>query len=227
MQQRGRSVVEIISSYLPVSVELGLWALALALALGLGTGIVAGLRQNSFLDYSGMSLALVGISVPTFVVGPLLILLFARKLHLLDSGGWVEWHHVLLPAVTLALPFASRVARLARAGMLEIIGQDFIRTARAKGMPGRRIVLVHALRGAILPVVSFLGPGMAQLLTGSLVVEQIFGIPGLGNEFVTTALNRDYPVVLGTVITYGTLQILFNLAVDLLYGVLDPRIRYA
>lgn len=227
MKLQGTKVSEIIWRYLPASAELGLWSIALALALGLSAGIIAGIRQNTRFDYSSMSLAMVGISIPTFVFGPLLVLLLARKLHWLDSGGWDRPSHLIMPVITLALPFASRIARLARAGMLEVINQDYIRTARAKGLFESRVVMLHALKGALLPVVSFLGPGMAGLLTGSLVVEQIFSVPGLGKEFVTTALNRDYTVVMGTVIAYGTLQIIFNLIVDIVYGILDPRIRYS
>jgi len=224
--QKPMSINAIVARYLPNSVRLGLGAISIALLIGLTAGIVAGVRQNSLFDYGSMSVAMLGISLPTFVVGPMLVLIFALKLDWVDPAGWQKPSHMILPCITLGLPFASRIARLARAGMLEIINQDYVRTARAKGLRERRVVLVHALKGAMLPVVSFLGPATAALLTGSLVVEKIFAIPGLGKEFVDSALNRDYFLVLATVILYGSLLITFNLVVDVLYGFLDPRIRY-
>ncbi|RMG15129.1 MAG: ABC transporter permease subunit [Planctomycetota bacterium] len=225
-KHKTRTVNEIIAHKLPYSLTLGGLATVLALWLGLGAGIVAGIRQNSRFDYASMAIAMVGLSVPAFVVGPLLQLAFSMKLGWLPVSGWDGLGHMVLPSLTLALPFAARIARLTRAGMLEVIHQDYIRTAWAKGLSERVIVLRHALRGALLPVVSFLGPGIAAMLTGSLVVERIFGIPGVGSEFVESALNRDYTLVMGTVILYGVLLVVMNLLVDIVYGFLDPRIRY-
>jgi oligopeptide transport system permease protein len=185
------------------------------------------MRRNSIFDYASMTGAMLGLALPTFVVGPMLVLLFAMKLDWFRVTGWDAFpRDLLLPAVTLALPFAARAARLTRAGMLEVIHQDYIRTARAKGLSESRIVVVHALKGAMLPVVSFLGPAVAQIFTGSLVVETIFGVPGLGREFVVSALNRDYGMVLGLVIFDGALLVFFNLLVDVAYAFLDPRIRH-
>jgi oligopeptide transport system permease protein len=172
-----------------------------------------------------MALAVIGISLPVFVFGPLLQTLFSRVFHILPVSGYKGISlHLILPAVTLGLPFAARFARLTRAGMLEILSEDFITTARSKGLTERTIVLRHALKGALLPVVSFLGPAIASITTGSLVVEKIFNIPGLGREFVESALNRDYFMIMGTVVLYGTLIIVCNLAVDIVYGFLDPRV---
>ena len=230
------TVNEIIAEKAPTSAFLGLTAVLLALLMGLTAGVVAGVRQNSRFDYGSMTVAMVGLSVPTFVVGPLLALVFGIYLDWLPGAGYgtifgTDWlpqpKYLLLPAFTLALPFAARIARLTRAGMLEVINQDYIRTAWAKGLTERVVVLRHALRGAMLPVVSFLGPAVAQILTGSLVVEQIFGVPGIGREFVQSALNRDYTMVMGTVILFGVLLVGFNLLVDIVYGFLDPRIRYS
>ncbi|MCA8925298.1 MAG: ABC transporter permease [Planctomycetes bacterium] len=233
-KQKGLTVNEIIAEKAPVSAVLGLTAMILALALGLTAGIISGIRQNSNFDYGSMGVAMIGLSVPTFVVGPLLALVFGLKLGWLPVAGYERMagpipypQYLILPAITLALPFAARIARLTRAGMLDVINQDYIRTAWAKGLRERVIVLRHAMRGAMLPVVSFLGPAVAQILTGSLVVEQIFQIPGIGYEFVKSALNRDYTLVLGTVILFGVLLVAFNLLVDVIYGFLDPRIRYA
>ncbi|MEZ6187446.1 MAG: ABC transporter permease [Planctomycetota bacterium] len=233
-KQKGLTVNEIIAEKAPVSAVLGLSAMIVALAIGLTAGIVSGIRQNSNFDYGSMAVAMVGLSVPTFVVGPLLALVFGLKFGWFPVAGYERMlgpipypQYLVLPTIALALPFAARIARLTRAGMLDVINQDYIRTAWAKGLRERVIVLRHALRGALLPVVSFLGPAVAQILTGSLVVEQIFQIPGIGYEFVKSALNRDYTLVLGTVILFGVLLVLFNLLVDVLYGFLDPRIRYS
>ena len=235
-KNKSMTVNEIIWHKAPVSALLGGAAVLLALLLGLGAGIVAGVRQNSVFDYGSMSIAMVGLALPTFVVGPLLALVFGLWWKVLPVAGYAEEggflgglkepRFLLLPAVALALPFAARIARLTRAGMLEVINQDYIRTAYAKGLREQVVVVRHALRGAMLPVVSFLGPAVAQILTGSLVVEQIFAIPGIGREFVTSATNRDYTMVMGTVILFGVLLVVFNLIVDVVYGLLDPRIRY-
>jgi oligopeptide transport system permease protein len=222
---QGRSVEALIIPALPVSLALGLLALTLAVVLGLVLGVSAGLRPNSSADYGSMGLAMVGISLPNFVIGAALVIVFSLKLRVLPVAGWGELKHVVLPAITLALPYAAYVARLARSGTIEVMQQDFIRTARAKGVPGHRIVLGHALKGAVLPVVSFLGPAAAGILTGSFVVETLFGIPGIGQWFVKGAINRDYSVVLGTAIIYTTLVTAFNLLVDVAYAWLDPRVR--
>jgi len=222
---QGRAVEDLIIPALPVSLSLGALGLTFAVSLGLVLGIRAGLRPNSSADYGSMGLAMVGISLPNFVIGALFIIVFALKLQLLPVAGWGGLRHLVLPTITLGLPYAAYVARLARSGTIEVMQQDFIRTARAKGVPEHRIVLVHALKGAVLPVVSFLGPAAAGILTGSFVVESLFGIPGMGQWFVKGAINRDYAVVLGTAIIYATLVTIFNLLVDLAYAWLDPRIR--
>lgn len=222
---QGRTVEALILPALPVSLALGGLALTLAVLLGLVLGVNAGLRPNSSADYGSMALAMVGISLPNFVIGALLALVFALKLQLLPVAGWGSFRHLILPTLTLALPYAAYVARLARSGTIEVMQQDFIRTARAKGLPERRVVLGHALRGAVLPVVSYLGPAAAGILTGSFVVESLFGIPGMGQWFVKGAINRDYSVVLGTAIIYASLVTVFNLIVDLAYAWLDPRLR--
>lgn len=229
-KNKSRTVNEIIWLKLPVSILLGVFATLLALVLGIGAGVVAAIRQNSAFDYASMTVAMVGLAVPTFVIAPLMALVFGLWLRWLPVAGYqgpLALQYLVMPSVALALPFAARIARLARAGMLEVWNQDYIRTAWAKGLAEQVIVVRHALRGAMLPVVSFLGPAVAQLLTGSLIVEQVFAIPGIGAEFVTSATNRDYTMVMGTVILFGVLLVGFNLIVDILYGFLDPRIRYA
>jgi oligopeptide transport system permease protein len=222
-----RTVTELIAFGLPVSLQLGAVALAVAIAIGLPAGVVAAVRQNRAADHAAMLVAMLGVSVPNFVLGPLLIILFALELGWLPVAGWGSWRQLILPAVTLGVFYAAFVARLTRASMLEVIRQDFIRTARAKGTPERRVVGRHALRLALLPVVSFLGPAAARILVGSIVVEQVFSVPGVGRYFVTAALNRDYTMVLGTALVYSALLVAFNLLVDLAYGWLDPRIREA
>lgn len=222
---QGRTVEALIVPALPVSLALGTLALTLAVVIGLVLGISAGLRPNSAADYGSMGLAMFGISLPNFVIGASFVILFSLQLRLLPVAGWGEYRHVILPALTLALPYAAYVARLARSGTIEVMQQDFIRTARAKGVPSHRILLSHALKGAVLPVVSFLGPAAAGILTGSFVVETLFGIPGMGQWFVKGAINRDYSVVLGTAIIYTTLVTAFNLLVDVAYTWLDPRVR--
>jgi oligopeptide transport system permease protein len=222
---QGRMVEALILPALPVSLSLGALALTLAVAIGLVLGINAGLRPNSSADYASMGLAMAGISLPNFVIGALLAIVFALKLEILPVAGWGGFRHLILPTITLALPYAAYVARLARSGTIEVMQQDFIRTARAKGMPEHRVVLGHALKGAILPVISYLGPAAAGILTGSFVVESLFNIPGMGQWFVRGAINRDYSVVLGTAIIYASLVTVFNLLVDLAYAWLDPRLR--
>ncbi|MBD3319532.1 MAG: ABC transporter permease subunit [Chitinivibrionales bacterium] len=220
-----RTVNELIATSFPVSLELGVLATALALALGLTAGIIASLRPNSLADYAPMTLAMAGICIPTFVVGPLLALLFGLNLGWVNVSGWHSFPDRVLPAITLGLPYAAYIARLCRSGMLEILPQDFIRTARAKGVPEWKIILKHALKGGILPVVSFLGPATAGIITGSFVVETIFQVPGLGRHFVNAAFNRDYTMVPGIALFYGSLMIVFNMLVDIAYAWLNPRIR--
>jgi oligopeptide transport system permease protein len=227
IKSQGRSVLDLLLPALPVSVCLGLLSLVIAVVLGLFLGVRAGLRPNSATDYASMGLALVGISIPSFVVGSLLLLVFAVGVpwQWLPVAGWGGYGHLVLPAIALALPYAAYIARLARAGTIEIMSEDFVRTARAKGLSEREVVLKHALKGAIHPVVSYLGPAAAGILTGSFVVEMLFNIPGMGRWFVNSALSRDYFVVLGTVFLECGLVIAFNLLVDMAYSWLDPRVR--
>ncbi len=225
LKVHGRTVEALLAPAFPVSMALGLAALTLAVAIGLVLGVRAGLAPNSASDHSSMALALVGISLPNFVIGAALIIVFSLHLRWFPVAGWGSYQHLVLPAITLALPYAAYVARLARNGTIEIMQEDFIRTARAKGLPERIIVLRHALKGAIMPVVSYLGPAAAGILTGSFVVETLFNIPGMGQWFVKGAINRDYSLVLATAIIYTTLVTAFNLVVDLAYAWLDPRAR--
>lgn len=222
---KGRNVEDLLAPALPVSLALGLTALVIAVAMGLVLGVRAGLRPNSAADHSSMALAMIGISLPNFVIGAGLLIVFSLGLGWLPVAGWGSYRHLVLPAFTLALPHAAYIARLARNGTIEVMQQDFIRTARAKGLPEHEVVLRHALRGAILPAVSYLGPAAAGIMTGSFVVEVLFGIPGMGQWFVKSAINRDYSLVLGTAIVYFTLITFFNLLVDVAYSWLDPRLR--
>ena len=221
----GRSVEALLLPALPVSLALGALSLCLAVASGLALGVCAGLRPGSAADSASMTVAMLGISLPNFVIGALLVLVLSLRLKLFPVAGWGSFRHLVLPAITLALPYTAVIARLARSGTIEVMQRDFIRTARAKGLPEHRVVLGHALRGALMPVVSFLGPAAAGILTGSFVVESLFGIPGMGQWFVRGAINRDYSVVLGTAIIYASLVTVFNLLVDLAYAWLDPRLR--
>ncbi|MBI5095392.1 MAG: ABC transporter permease subunit [Candidatus Hydrogenedentes bacterium] len=222
-----RTVNEVIGAGFPVSLELGLYALCVALTIGLAAGISAALRPNTVRDYAPMTFAMAGICIPNFVLGPLLVLVFALWLEWLPVSGWDRPSEKILPAITLGATYAAYIARLSRGGMLEILSQDFIRTARAKGLSEARVVLRHALRGGLQPVVSFLGPAAAGLLSGSFVVETIFQIPGLGRYFVQGAFNRDYTLIMGTVLFYATLILIFNMAVDVAQACLDPRQRRA
>ena len=227
MTRPSRTVSEWIALRFPVSLELGCYALLVALAAGLTAGLLAAYRPNSWVDHLPMSLAMAGICIPAFVLGPLLVLVFSLWLGWLPVQGWDTPAGRILPALTLGASYAAYVARLTRGGMLEVMTQDFIRTARAKGMSEARVVLRHGLRGGIQPVVAFLGPAAAGLLTGSFVVETIFQVPGLGREFVRAATNRDYTMTLGTVLFLAFLVLLFNLAVDVIQAWLDPRVRRA
>lgn len=226
MSFRNHTVNDILSQALPVSAALGLFALLVALFLGILAGVIGAIRQNQWLDYSSMTVALVGISIPNFILALVMIQLFVFALPIFPPAGWSRISHVWLPGLALALPFAGRFARLTRTGMLDVIHQDYIRTARAKGLSEWVIVVRHALRGGLLPTVSFMGPAAAGILTGSLVIEQIFAIPGLGRHFVKAAFDRDYTLVMGTTLVYFVLLAVFNLLVDVAYAYLDPRIRY-
>ncbi len=226
LKYQGQSVNEIIRRHFPYSATLGILAYLLALILGLTAGIIAALKQNSVFDYASMSLAMLGLSVPNFVLGPILVLIFSLWLFWLPPARWGGISHLILPVITLAMIYASYIARLTRAGMLEVMRSDYIRTARAKGLPEWKVLLKHALRGGIVPVVSFSGPALASLLAGTVVVEKVFAIPGLGNIFIQAVLNRDEPLILGIVAFLSILIMIFNLLVDISYGFLDPRIRY-
>lgn len=220
-----RTVNEIIADKLPVSIELGAWSLLVALIIGLPLGVLAAVKRNSWVDYFCSSIGMIGICVPTFVFGPILVLIFAIHLGWLNASGWYEPMDRVLPCLTLGCAYAAYIARLTRGGMLEVLGQDYIRTARAKGASETRIIFKHALRGGLLPVISFLGPAIAGIMTGSFVIESIFQIPGLGREFVTSAFNRDYNLVLGTVLLYALLVISLNLVVDIVQVWLNPKLK--
>ncbi|MDH3954786.1 MAG: ABC transporter permease subunit, partial [Gammaproteobacteria bacterium] len=224
---RDYTVSELIGRSFPVSVQLGMLAMLLATVVGVSLGIVAALNKNSALDKVVMGFAMTGISIPVFVIAPVLVLFFAVKLHWLPASwtGSEGGSRFLLPVLSLALPQIAYVARLTRASLIDVLSSDFIRTARAQGLGTAAIVRYHALKPAMLPVLSYMGPAVAAVLTGSVVVEEIFGIPGLGQLFVRASLNRDYTLVLGVVIFYAALIVLLNLIVDLLYGAIDPRIR--
>lgn len=221
-----RTVNEIIEEKLPVSVELGLLSLGVALGIGLPLGVLAAVKRNTWIDYVCSSFAMVGICVPTFVMGPLLILAFAIHLGWFNASGWYGPIDRVLPSLVLGSVYAAYVARLTRGGMLEVLSQDFIRTARAKGASESRVILRHALRGGLSPVVSFLGPAIAGIVTGSFVIEKIFQIPGIGREFVNSAFNRDYTLVLGTVLLYAGFLIALNLVVDVVLVWLNPKLKF-
>jgi len=225
---RDFTVTELLAAGLPVSMALGGLALLVAALAGGLLGCIAALRQNSWVDYAVIATATFGITVPNFVVAPLLALVFGVWLAWLPAGGWNDGAaaNLMLPVIALALPQVAIIARLIRGAMIEALRSDHVRTARAYGLPTRMIVITHSLRAACLPAVSYLGPAAAALLTGSIVIEQIFGLPGIGRYFVQGALNRDYTLVMGTVILVAAFVIVFNLIVDLLYAVLDPRVRY-
>lgn len=220
-----RTVNEIIADKMPVSAELGALALGVALVIGITLGTFAAVRRNTWIDYTASTFGMAGISIPTFVVGPLLVLGFAIHLGWFNASGWYGPIDRVLPALVLGLAYAAPISRLTRGGMLEILHQDFIRTARAKGASEFRIVIRHALRGGLLPVVSYLGPAVAGILTGSFVIETIFQIPGIGREFVNSAFNRDYTLVLGTVILYAVLIMALNLIVDIVQAWMNPKVR--
>jgi oligopeptide transport system permease protein len=225
MKYRDKTVAEMIGEGFPKSAILGLSAITLGLVAGVGLGIAAALRQNRPADYFATALAVLGICIPTFVTAPLLVLLFGSKLGWLPIAGWGGVKNLVLPVIVLALPQIAIISRLTRAGMIEVLGSNHVRTARARGLSEGRVVVRHALQGALLPLVSYLGPAVAGLITGSLVVEQIFNLPGLGKYFVVSALQRDYTVVMGVVILYATLILALNLLADVIYALLDPRVK--
>ena len=226
--RRDFSVMDLFRTGLPVSIQLGSMALSLALVIGTMLGALAALRQNSWVDYMVVGTATLGITIPPFVIAPVLSLVFGVMLGWLPAGGWGggQFRYLILPVATLALPQIAIIARLTRGATIEALRSNHVRTARAYGLPARIVVGTHALRAAMLPVVSYLGPTAAALLTGSVVVETIFGIPGIGRYFVQGALGRDYTLVMGTVIVIAVFVIVFNLIVDILYAWLDPRVRY-
>lgn len=218
---------QIIASALPISVVIGLLAILIAVTIGVPVGVLSAVKRNTWIDASCLAVVLLGISLPTFVTGSALLIVFSVYMKITPIGGWGTLAHLPLPAFTLALPFMAYIARLTRTGMLDALGNDFVRTAVAKGAPPRTVVWNHTLKVAILPVVSFLGPATAQAMTGSFVVEKVFGVPGIGQHFVNAALNRDAGLILSTVLVFATLLVLLNLIVDVLYASLDPRIARA
>lgn len=224
------TVNDLIGNTMPNSLILGITALCSALVFGLLVGLVSAVKRNSIADYASMSIAVIGISVPLFVVGPLLMLLFAVKLKWLPTSGWITGRQglktLVMPALALSLPYFAYIARLSRASVLEVLRSDYIRTAYAKGLSYPVVLFKHALKGALLPVISYLGPAFAGIITGSVVIEKIFLVPGLGTFFVQSALNRDYTLIMGTVVMYSVILILMNFVVDILYAVIDPRISY-
>ena len=228
-----RTVGDIISQKFPVSAKLGFLAICIALSIGIMFGVIASLRPNSYIDYMPSSLAMIGICLPTFVMGPILIYIFSLKLKWLPATGWGGFDgdvffssDMILPSLTLGLFYAAYISRLTRGGMLDILTQDYIRTAKAKGASAPRVLLKHALRGGLLPVISFMGPAVAGLIAGSFVIETIFNIPGLGQDFVKSAFNRDYTLVLGVVMFYATLIVILNLIVDILQVSLNPKLKF-
>jgi oligopeptide transport system permease protein len=228
LHYQGQSVNNILWRSLPVSAALGLAAYFLALVIGVGAGSLAALKQNTRWDYLSMGVAMFGVSAPNFVLGPVLILIFSLGLGWFPPARWQGFLSLsmVLPTITLAAIYTAYIARLTRSGMLEVLRSDYIRTARAKGLSEREIVLRHALRGGIMPVISFSGPALAFLITGAVVVEKIFALPGLGNYFLNANLNRDEPLIIGIVAFISIMVLFFNLLVDILYAYLDPRIRY-
>lgn len=222
---RDRTVSEIIAQGFPVSAAIGLTTMFVGTVTGVALGLIAALRKNTLVDYSVMSMTMAGIAVPTFVTAPLLALFFGLTLGLLPISGWVsgDLRHMILPVAALAIPKAGIIARITRGGMLDVLKANHVRTARSKGLPERLVIWRHTLRAGLMPVVSYLGPAIAGVMTGSVVIEQIFGLPGIGRSFIEGAMNRDYPVVMGITILYATLIIFMNLLVDIAYRFLDPR----
>lgn len=228
LRYEGQSVNTIIRRSLPVSATVGLLAYLLALVIGVTVGSIAALKQNTRWDYSSMAMAMLGISIPNFVLGPILVLVFSLSLYWLPPSRWGGFpsKNLILPVLTLSALYMAYIARLTRAGMLEVLGADYIRTARAKGLSEKDVVIKHALRGGLMPVVSFTGPALAFLLTGTVVIERIFALPGLGNYFIQASLNRDEPLIIGIVAFIAITLLFMNLLVDIAYAYLDPRVRY-
>ena len=219
------TVNEILAAGLPVSISLGLTAILLALMIGITAGVIGGVRPGTWADFCTLIVALVGISLPGFVIGTVLLVVFSVWLMWFPAAGWGSPAHIALPALTLSLPYAAYIARLTRFGMIDQLDADYVRTARAKGVPERRVVLRHALKNAFLPVLSYLGPASAAAMTGSFVVEKVFDVPGIGTHFVDAVLSKDLTLIMGVVLAYSTLLVLFNLLVDVLYHWVDPRIE--
>ena len=228
LKYEGQSVNGIIARSLPVSAAVGILAYILALIIGITAGSIAALKQNSRWDYSSMALAMLGISVPNFVLGPILVLVFSLSLYWLPPSRWGGFpsKNLILPVLTLSAIYMAYIARLTRAGMLEVLRSDYIRTARSKGLSEKDVLLRHALRGGLMPVISYTGPALAFLLTGTVVVEKLFALPGLGNYFIQASLNRDEPLIIGIVAFIAITLLLMNLLVDIAYAFLDPRVRY-
>jgi oligopeptide transport system permease protein len=228
LKYEGQSVNEILRATFPVSAAIGILAYLLALLVGITTGTISALKQNTKWDYGAMGLAMLGISLPNFVLGPLLVLIFSLTLYWLPPSRWAGFFslNIIMPVLTLSAIYMAYIARLTRAGMLEVLRSDYIRTARAKGLKERDVVFRHVMRGGLMPVVSFTGPALAVLVTGTVVVERIFALPGLGNYFINANLNRDEPLIIGIVAFIGIITLVFNLLVDIAYAYIDPRIRY-
>ena len=228
LRYEGQSVNSIIRRSFPVSASIGILAYLLALVVGITAGSFAALKQNSKWDYGAMAIAMVGISIPNFVLGPILVLIFSLTLYWVPPSRWNGFpsRNLILPVLTLSVVYMAYIARLTRAGMLEVLGSDYIRTARAKGLSEKDVVIRHALRGGLMPVISYTGPAFAFLLTGTVVVERIFALPGLGNYFIQASLNRDEPLIIGIVTFIAITLLLMNLLVDIAYAFLDPRVRY-
>jgi len=224
LKNEGRTVNDLIAEFFPRSALLGALAIVLALGVGVPAGVISALRRNRWQDHAVMFAAIVGVSVPSFILGTLLLYVFALKLRWLPAAGWGSWREMVMPAIALSSFVLAYIARLTRISLLDVLGEDYIRTARAKGLTRSRVVVFHALRNALIPLVTYLGPQIAAVFTGSFVVEHIFAIPGLGRFFVTSIYDRDYTVILGLAVFYAAFLLLMNLIVDLLYVLLDPRI---
>lgn len=220
-----RTVNEVIALSLPVSMQLGVLAMVFALLVGIPLGIVGAVRHNTWADNVAMATAMVGVSIPRFVLAPILVLVLSLQLYLFPVARWDSWRSMVLPVFCAGLPMAAYIARLTRGGMLEVIRSDFVRTARAKGLPERDVIIKHAMKGGLMPVVSYLGPGFSHLLVGSLVIEKIFSIPGMGRYFVESVQNRDYNLMTGCVLVYGAILMVSNTVVDIAYAYLDPRVE--
>jgi ABC-type dipeptide/oligopeptide/nickel transport system permease component len=226
LKVRSRTVTSILQENLPVSIQLGTAALVVAMSIGIPAGVIAALKRNTVYDYTGMGIAIIGVSIPVIIMGPILQYAFGVQWRLLPVSGWGSIGHMILPAFALGFAQSALLARLTRASLLQVMVEDFIRTARAKGLSERMVVLFHALKNSLIPVVTVLGPLFAALLTGTFVTETIFGIPGMGRSFVTSVNNRDYPVIMGTILLYAAFLVIANMMVDIIYAWLDPRIRY-